>query len=165
MEWPGICCHEVNYIVIVDMVSLICRSDCRVAAGALPSAWSGIREGVPASRAGPGDEVGVVEGGGGAFGGGDGRAEEVAELADVAAGGVGLVQDAVLADGHHAAGDPGLQLDLPVADRVEGERGALGDEQVLAVLLTVSLEPADSDFAALSFSTSPARLASADGAA
>jgi hypothetical protein len=50
----------------------------------------------------------VFEGGGVAQGGVDGDAEEVADAADVAAGGVGFVEDAVLAQlpGRHADGAP-----------------------------------------------------------
>lgn len=67
----------------------------------------------------------MLKGGGVALGGGDGQSEQVADAADVAAAGVGLVQDAVLADGLDAAGHAGLQLDPPVADGAEaGARSA-----------------------------------------
>lgn len=50
-------------------------------------------------------EVGVVQGGGGAGGGLDAEAEQAADLAGVSAGGVGLVEDAVFAQGLDTAGE------------------------------------------------------------
>ena len=63
-----------------------------------------------------GDQVWVVDGACVAFGGGDRQAEQVADRADVAAAGVGFVQDAVFVNGLDAAGDAGFQLDPAVPD-------------------------------------------------
>ena len=58
----------------------------------------------------------MIDGVGVAGGGGDGDAEEVAEPSDVAAGGVGFVEDAVLAQGLAAAGKVEGQPEPSISD-------------------------------------------------
>src|SRR3954470_6761031 len=73
-------------------------------------------------------EVGVVQRGRVVLGGGHGDAEEVADAAQVAAAGVGFVDDSILTQclGGHAesVGDPGA------AGRAGGGRGQGVDEEV-----------------------------------
>jgi len=66
-------------------------------------------------------------GAGVAPGAADGEAEQVTEAADVSAGGQGLVQDAVLADG--LRGDADGVADPGTADRSFGNGGVPVDEQ------------------------------------